>query len=139
MWTCEKCGEAHQDQFKECWKCVGTEMQPLPAEAPLPSAPPPAPIQRELRSTRSMVSLLVPRVAVGFVVGMLACGAILNWRGRPLSDAIAISGVVGTVFGAVVGVFLWVAFPYEPLKTRVETADKPGESNAASADNYSEP
>ena len=27
MWICSKCGEPHQDQFKECWKCVGGEIQ----------------------------------------------------------------------------------------------------------------
>ena len=23
MWTCEKCGEKHEDEFDSCWKCAG--------------------------------------------------------------------------------------------------------------------
>ncbi len=23
MWTCDQCGEVHEDQFQSCWKCAG--------------------------------------------------------------------------------------------------------------------
>lgn len=30
MWTCPVCNERHDDQFKECWKCVGQAQAPQP-------------------------------------------------------------------------------------------------------------
>lgn len=25
MWTCDKCGEQHEDQFDSCWRCAGDQ------------------------------------------------------------------------------------------------------------------
>ncbi len=73
MWVCEKCGEPHEDHFKICWKCASQDMgDQVTAEAP-PHAPPPAPEPR----LRSGGSILV-RIAIGFVVGAIAGGAVLS-------------------------------------------------------------
>jgi len=65
MWICPKCGEPHQDQFKECWKCVGAEMEEhVTAEPPRPTLPPK---ERKLRSFQSILM----RAAVGFLLGAL--------------------------------------------------------------------
>jgi|KBSSwiStaDraftv2_1062776.scaffolds.fasta_scaffold338731_2 hypothetical protein len=31
MWTCNKCGERHEDEFDSCWKCAQNEA-PLPPD-----------------------------------------------------------------------------------------------------------
>jgi len=31
MWTCPTCGEKHEDQFEECWKCAGHRYSEQPA------------------------------------------------------------------------------------------------------------
>ena len=38
MWTCAKCGEEIQDQFRNCWKCAGGESAEAP---PVPDGRPP--------------------------------------------------------------------------------------------------
>jgi hypothetical protein len=32
MWTCEKCGERHQDEFDSCWKCAQNQASSAPEE-----------------------------------------------------------------------------------------------------------
>lgn len=123
MWICAKCGEPHQDQFKECWKCVGAEMESsehVTAEPPMPTRSPP---ERRLRSLGSIFS----RAVVGFLVGALLSLMGLNFihaqvrnseigqLGQDLSPAglTVLALIVGAFFGFLVGLFFWVVFPYE--------------------------
>jgi membrane protease YdiL (CAAX protease family) len=128
MWVCPNCGEPHQDQFRECWKCVGAEIeaeqQQLEVAAP---SPPNAPAERRLRGYGWFLS----RAAAGFLVGTLLSLMGLNYlnaqiRQSPLGDlgqGLSPAGMtiaallVGFVFAVLVGVFAWVVFPYEPTGT----------------------
>lgn len=110
MWICEKCGESHTNQFRECWKCVGAaETEQVSAE-PLPPAEPAPPLERPLRSSAS----ILVRTLVGFVVGTLMGTAIFHRSGTTLRDAAIAGVVVGAVLGMAVGTFFWVLFPFEP-------------------------
>jgi hypothetical protein len=116
MWICPRCGEPHQDQFKECWKCVGSEMnEHVTAEPPRLTAPTP---ERRLRPVGSILL----RAGAGFLIGVLlslsSCD-LVNPRallpGQELSPAAktVFALVVGLIFGLVVGLFFWVVFPYQ--------------------------
>ena len=119
MWVCPKCGEPHQDQFKECWKCVGAEMEMgehVTAEPPRPVLPP---AERRLRSFSSVLA----RAAVGFLIGAVLSLSSLNLvnpqtilPGQELSPTAktVFALAVGAIFGIFVGLFFWVLFPYEP-------------------------
>jgi len=110
MWICPTCGEAHDDRFKECWKCAGAEMEQ--ASAPVP-APPLAPPQD--RKVRSFDSILV-RAAIAFVIGAFvgAAYAIRTATSEP-AEIVRAGLIVGLEFGGVVGLFVWVFYPYEPM------------------------
>jgi hypothetical protein len=120
MWICPRCGEPHQDQFKECWKCVGAEMdEHVTAEPPRPKPPP----ERRLRSTGSILL----RAGIGFLLGMLlsmsSCNfvnpqTVLPGQDLTATNKVFIALVVGAIFGVIVGLFLWVMFPYEPCENR---------------------
>ena len=118
MWICPKCGEPHQDQFKDCWRCVGAEMEEqVPAEAPQLVQP-----VRE-RRLRSLGSILV-RAAIGFGVGMLVSLSSLNFVNLrsvlpavidiSTTNRVVIGLIGGALFGILVGLFFWVALPYDP-------------------------
>src|ERR1700688_1465582 len=72
MWICRKCGEPHQDQFKECWKCVGAEMEDHTTA--VSAKPLPTPSEPRLRS----LSSILVRAGIGFMFGMLLSWSSLN-------------------------------------------------------------
>jgi hypothetical protein len=113
MWICPSCGEPHQDQFKECWKCVGAEMPDHLSEAEAPSFTP-AGTAPETR-LRPIGSFLV-RAAAGFLLGALISVGISQRAGQSFSQA-SLGGLSwGLVCGAAVGVIGWVFFPYRPTE-----------------------
>lgn len=133
MWICTTCGEPHQDQFKECWKCAGAEPnEHITAEPPklVPVAPLP---ERKLRPFGSILA----RALVGFLIGAVLSLSSFNFvnadtivPNQPLSPAgrTALALLVGAIFAIVVGLFFWVVLPYEPLDTsraEVESLDQP--------------
>jgi hypothetical protein len=119
MWICQRCGEPHQDQFKECWKCVGKGVdEHVTAEPPRPEPPKP-PAERRLRSTGS----ILVRAGIGFLVGTLLSMSSCNFvnpqtvlpdQGLSPANKVFIALIVGAIFGVIVGLFFWVVFPYEP-------------------------
>jgi hypothetical protein len=113
MWTCSTCGEAHDDRFKDCWKCAGAEMEQ--ATAPPPAAPL-APKQEQ--KVRSFDSILV-RAAIAFVIGVFVGVAIASRTAASEPAEMVRAGlIVGLEFAGVVGVFVWVFYPYEPIPVR---------------------
>jgi hypothetical protein len=122
MWTCPTCSELHQDQFKECWKCAGAEM-----EAHVTAAPPRPKPPRQLRSLGSILA----RAAIAFIIGTLLGVAIFHRNGAALPEAASAALVVGSVFAGVVGLFVWVFFPYAGSVPQPESADtEDGDSSA---------
>jgi hypothetical protein len=121
MWTCTHCGEVHEDQFKECWKCADPAQSPhVTAEAPKPtSEPPPRPL-------RSLASILV-RVVFAFIIGIIAGAAIVStWFAT--SDAEQASSAYTYALGLGAGlafatfITFWIIIPYEPRVGPVEPA-----------------
>src|ERR1043166_4005114 len=119
MWVCSKCGEPHQDQFKECWKCAGIEMSMGEQRAAAPPPATPKAPERPLRSTSSVLA----RAGVGFLIGVVLSLSSLNFvntqtllPGQELSPGAksVFALVVGVIFAVVVGLFFWVLFPFEP-------------------------
>ncbi len=47
MWTCPKCGNENEENFKFCWNCGLTGAKPEVAELPKPPEPP-QPVKREI-------------------------------------------------------------------------------------------
>jgi hypothetical protein len=116
MWICPTCGEAHDDRFKECWKCAGAEMEQGGA---LPRPLPPA----QERELRSFASILV-RAASAFVIGAMLGVAIGSRTAAAEPAALAWSGfLVGSAFAGVIGLFVWVFFPYKPLPAARDKAE----------------
>jgi hypothetical protein len=121
MWICEKCGEPHQDQFRDCWKCAAAELETeehVTATPPRPALPPP---ERKLRSVGSILQ----RAAVGFLIGVLVSlssfsfikpQAVLPDQDLSLAGRTLFALIVGALFGVVVGLFFWVVFPYESTR-----------------------
>ena len=109
MWVCPTCGEPHEDQFLECWKCVGAEQEREEAEALTESAG--APPAREFRSVGSALFY----VAVAFILGMVAGMAVFHRNGASLSQAAYLGAAVGAVAAAIVGVFVWIVFPFKAM------------------------
>jgi len=102
MWTCERCGEKHEDQFDSCWKCAG---QSASEQAPVPVA----------RPTRGLGWIVVAALA-GIAVGMVLGGTIASrWSGGD-SFAVFIGGLIGAILGlpvgALGGTIVWALFPY---------------------------
>lgn len=135
MWICPRCGEPHQDQFKECWKCIGAEIDEhvtAGTPRPEPSKPPP---ERRLRSTGSILL----RGGIGFLFGTLLSISSCNFvnpqtvlPGQDLSatNKTIIALIVGAIFGVIVGLFFWVLFPYEPCdNVRDEQENDVGETH----------
>lgn len=122
MWTCPTCGETHENQFVECWKCFGKEHEYHVSEKPLPPAPP-----AQDRTLRPVGSILF-RVAIAFVIGVIMGMAMLYRGGRPFAEAAAISLGVGISMGLSIAVVLWVVFPYEPARDAVENDENEDES-----------
>ena len=121
MWICERCGEPHQDNFKVCWKCAGDEMtEPMTAEAiPAPrTLAKRAPQERTLRSLGSILA----RAGIAGVVGMVGGMALFHRNGATLEEAVVSGSLVGVGLGAFVGIFVWVVFPYEPIRGPSQTA-----------------
>jgi hypothetical protein len=107
MWICPTCGEAHDDRFKECWKCAGAEMEQAAAPTPL--------VPSQERELRSFGSILV-RAAFAFVIGGMLGVAIASRTAAAEPAELAWSGgFLGLVFAGVVGLFVWVFYPYKPL------------------------
>ena len=129
MWTCSQCGERHQSQFKDCWKCAGAAME-QPVTAVAPPEPEPSPPERRLRS---LGSILV-RAGVGFFLGAILSFSTFNVvNPRTIlpavldispTDKIAMGLIGGAIIGVLVGLFFWVLFPYEPRVGRDETVDE---------------
>ena len=116
MWICARCGEPHADNFKVCWKCAGDEMTEH-VTAP-PSASPVARGERAQvteRKLRSFGSILV-RAVVAAAVGSIGGAAFFHRDGATLEDAIMAGAVAGAAVGSLVGIFIWVVFPYEPIR-----------------------
>lgn len=128
MWTCSQCGENHQDQFKDCWKCAGPAME-QPVMALAPPEPTPAVPERRLRS---MGSILL-RAGVGFFIGtILSLGTFSVINPQTIlptvleispTDKVALALLGGASLGVLVGLFFWVLFPYE-LASQSETANE---------------
>jgi hypothetical protein len=109
MWICPKCGESHHDQFKECWKCVGAEMEQHVAEG-LPPHPTPASRQRPLRS----IGAIVFRMLVGFILGGVFGAAASHRHVSSFTETVLAGVIVGAVVASIVGFLVWVVFPFEP-------------------------
>lgn len=120
MWMCPTCGEAHDDRFKECWKCAGAEMD----QASLPALLTP----KQDRKLRSFHSILV-RAAMAFVPGALL-GAAIASRTLPSepSEVVQAGLILGLVFAGAIGLFIWVFYPYE---AGAAARDQPGEKGPA--------
>lgn len=107
MWTCADCGERHDDHFQICWKCAGGELaesvEALPTMTALPQEP------RELRPFSS----IVVRAIIAFVIGTVV-GIAFFQRQPGNTEPVAAGVLFGLGVGAVVGLFIWVCFPYEP-------------------------
>src|SRR6266852_7911971 len=117
MWICQRCGEPHQDQFKECWKCAGAQAEESVVAGEPPPRPAPSPTERKLRP----LSSIIVRGLVGFLVGLLLSLSSLNFINPKAvlpdvssTDKFVISLWAGAIVGSVVGLFIWVMFPYEP-------------------------
>lgn len=109
MWVCERCGEQHEDQFKECWKCFDKKLDEHVTAAP----PRPAPPEPTLRPT----SAILIRMVIAMTVAMSLGVAIAQRTGSDLSDAAIAGSIFALIVGVIVGIFLWVLFPYEPSPT----------------------
>jgi hypothetical protein len=129
MWTCPRCGEQHGDQFTECWKCVGAAAQAQFAATPLPPAHP----EPRLRP----LSAVLKRAFIGFCVGAVLTMLFANfidirqlhasWPELSFLGTSFLSLIVGLAVGGMVGVFVWVIFPYEPTSNAIDpTERKPG-------------
>jgi hypothetical protein len=142
MWICPRCSEVHEDHFKVCWKCAGDEMKSSDqfSAEPLPPGEKrcsqcgqlttsyagicwlclenlPSEVQQAERTLRPL-SWVLRRAAVAFVLGM-TFGFAAAHRITPAGDnwltgALVLGLIVGVVLAFVVGVFVWVVFPYEP-------------------------
>ena len=84
--------------------------------------------ERKLRSVGSIVF----RIAVGFVVGMLAGMAVFHRYGASLMEAASLGAVGGTIIAGIVGVFVWVVFPFQPPATPSEPPDSAQERSGPS-------
>ena len=106
MWTCERCGEQHERQFAECWKCFGKEIEHMvTATPPPPPAPPPV-----LRSNLSILMRMLIGACIGLVLGL----AVFHRFDIGLEDAFKAGLITAGVVAGLVGLFFWVLFPYEP-------------------------
>ncbi len=125
MWTCPRCGEQHEDQFTECWKCAGAESQAQFSATPL------GPLDAEPRLRPA--SAFVKRAFLGFLAGAVLTMLFANvvnihqlnasWPELSLLGTSVLSLIVGLALGGAVGVFVWVLFPYEPAES---SESKPG-------------
>ena len=107
MWTCPQCGEQHQEQFDACWKCAGGQV-PRPVEDPAPDRP------------RTLMSVMLPRTALGCVAGAALGTIAFAWTGEPLLRAAGRGALVGIPVALFIGVFVWAFFPYAPAKQEFE-------------------
>jgi hypothetical protein len=107
MWTCPQCGEMHDDNFKECWKCASPEHSPHITAEPPKLVPPPEP---KLRTNGSIVM----RVVVAFIIGVIAGLAIFHRSGLAFETALMYGLYMGGGLALFIGVFFWILFPYEP-------------------------
>jgi hypothetical protein len=103
MWNCPVCGEANEDQFEKCWKCVSDELRQAEASGEEQAS-------RPLRSLGSVVM----RGLVGFAFATPAVMGFAHLTGTPLAEAAVIGLVIGSACGLAVGCFVWVVFPYQP-------------------------
>jgi hypothetical protein len=108
MWICERCGERHEDQFKECWNCHDQQFTEHVTATP----PKPAPSPRELRSIGSILVRAMIAAGIGLVLGL----AIFHRGGTSLETASFWTAILAGGCGLTVGLFLWVLFPYEPSR-----------------------
>lgn len=94
-----------------------------PADEPPPQevyGPPPPPPQEPPVEARGFLWIAVPALvglAVGGLIGTMQGLTRLSAPGRPpnesvLEQALA-SGIVGLIAGGIVGVLIWVCFPYQ--------------------------
>lgn len=97
MWVCENCGESHEDQFTECWKCAGEILK----RSQVPD--------QSVRTLKTVINWSV----LGMLAGVFMGGGFFLGRGQGLTEAIFNGCLVGLVFGGMVGAFLWVFFPYQ--------------------------
>jgi hypothetical protein len=116
MWICKNCGEPHQDQFHECWKCAASQSQDSIKAGEPPLHPAPSPEDRKLRP----LGFFVKWGVAGFVVVTILALGLLNFINPTATfegQALFSLGVGGTA-GIAVGLFCWVAFPYEPIEQK---------------------
>jgi hypothetical protein len=124
MWVCPKCGEPHEDQFKVCWKCAGEEMAPA---YPGPVAPVAPPVERRLRPLSSILLRAASGFLLGFIFGAMASHRVMPAFMQPpgeydwLTAAVTLGLCAGIGLGVLVGLFFWVAFPYEPIDSATKT------------------
>src|ERR1700731_2180196 len=125
MWTCPRCGEQHENQFTEGWKCAGAESQAQFSALPLV----PLDAEPKLRP----LSAILKRAFIGFLVGAVLTmlfAKIVNlrqlqaaWRELSVLETSVLSLRVGLALGGAVGIFVWVLFPYEPTNHPTEPTD----------------
>lgn len=132
MWICPTCGEPHEDQFAECWKCAGAALEGQFSTVPLP----PVATERRVRPVSAILSRGVAAFFVGtfiaFVLANANQAALLRQVGVEASfaGAAVFSLICGAVLGLIVGLFVWVVFPYEPTPAR------PTDREASSHDSH---
>lgn len=112
MWICPQCGEPHEIHFRLCWKCASVETH-VQAGPPPPSAPP---VERKVRS----LGWVMARALIAFVIGVILGMAVFHRHAATLVEAAISGAVVGLILAGVVGVVLWVVFPYEPATSPVD-------------------
>ncbi len=125
MWTCPRCGEQHEDQFTECWKCAGADSQAQFSALPLV----PLDAEPKLRP----LSAILKRAFIGFLVGAVLTMLFANivnlrqfyaaWPDLSFLETSVLGLIVGLALGGVVGLFVWVLFPYEPTHRPTEPTD----------------
>jgi hypothetical protein len=117
MWTCPRCGEQHEDQFSDCWKCAGLAEQGQFSAKPLP----PLQTEQRLKPLSAFIKVALIAFGVGVVLSMLFTSVVdlhqlvQSWPELSLLGTSVLSLVAGVGLGIIAGVFAWVVFPYEPI------------------------
>ena len=120
MWVCQRCGETHQDQFQECWKCFDKQMDEHVAVDPPPVLPPSD--ERLLRPHGFFLVLGSIAAVIGFIIILAIRLKVPGWS-LFLAGALEDSILAGVIFGTMVGILCWVLIPYQPFVMHEEKTE----------------
>lgn len=112
MWTCSRCGETHEEQFANCWRCgsprdgsgrSGNAASTASAQQSEPMAGATGPAAGPRRSRMAVAALvlgilsfllfLIPAL-IGLALGIVALVQINRSRGRLWGQGFAIAGII---------------------------------------------